>query len=98
MATKENIGKYAFAIVEFLEDQSAEVVPCNWVLIDDVTQKFKCQWPGSHNTLKYSQSKKNPTTSWSIHICIPRKFFGKLIFHKYNSFNLKEYACINIDK
>jgi len=87
MATTKNLEKYTFVIVEFLEDQSAEVVLCKWVLTDDVTQQFKCQWPGSHNALKYSQSKKNPTTSWSTHICIPRKFFGKSIFHKFNCFN-----------
>lgn len=63
MATKENIKKYTFVIVEFLEDQSAEVVLCNWILTDDITQQFMCQWPGSNNVLKYSQSKKNPTTS-----------------------------------
>lgn len=65
-----------FAIVEFVNEQSVEVVPCNWITVNNISEQFSCYWPGSKNVLKFALSQKNPLDSWDKHDCLPRKFFG----------------------
>lgn len=78
MAIAESVKLYKYCIVEFLEDEAAEVVPCSWIIIDNLAQQFNCKWPGSKVALKYIQSQKIPLLTWSTHACVPRKFFRKL--------------------
>lgn len=70
------IKKSKFCIVEFVNEQSIEVVPCSWIKIDNITNRFICCWPGSKNAFKFALSQKYPVDSWEEYDCVPRKFFG----------------------
>lgn len=73
---KIKINQSKFAIVEFLNEQSTEVVPCSWIKVDYISKRFTCCWPGSKNVSKFALSQKNPISLWEEHDCLPRKFFG----------------------
>jgi len=77
VAIVENLKLNKFVIVEFLEeDQSIEIVPSNWIIVDDILKQFICRWPGSTNASRYTASQKPPTNLWDKYECIPRKFSG----------------------
>ena len=51
----------SFLVVEFLEDQSVDVVPCNWLLDDD------CFWP-PYRAARLNTAKKRreePGETWT---------------------------------
>jgi len=78
LVTIENLKINNFVIVEFIDEKSVKVVPCSWINADQVEKQFKCHWPMHGNVSKLSASQKQPSSSWKIHLCIPRKFFRKL--------------------
>jgi len=62
VATIENLKLNKFVIIEFLEEeQCIEIVPSNWIIVDEILQKFTCRWPGSANASRYTASQKLPT-------------------------------------
>jgi len=66
-----------FVIIEFLEEeQCIEIVPSNWIIVDDKLQKCICRWPGSNNASRYTASQKPPKNLWDRYECIPQKFAG----------------------
>lgn len=77
VAIVENLKLNKFVIVEFLEeDQSIEIVPSNWIIVDDILKQFICRCSGSTNASRYTASQKPPTNLWDKYDCIPRKFSG----------------------
>lgn len=73
----EKLKQKKFVIVEFLNEESAEVVSTNWITVNDISKTFYCQWPGSMNASKFAISRKSPLTNWYTYVCLPRKFYSK---------------------
>ncbi|KAL5244047.1 hypothetical protein ACI65C_011457 [Semiaphis heraclei] len=46
----EKLKQKKFVIVEFLNEESAEVVSTNWITVNDTLKTFYCQWPGNSYT------------------------------------------------
>jgi len=54
----EKLRLYKFVIIEFLNENSTEVVPKSWIKIDNNHHQFFCQWPEKANITKYASSQK----------------------------------------
>lgn len=77
VAIVENLKLNKFVIIEFLEEEKCiEIVPSNWIIVDDVLKKIICRWPGTTNASRYTASQKQPTNLWVKYECIPQKFCG----------------------
>lgn len=76
----EKLRLYKFVIIEFLNENSTEVVPKSWIKIDNNHHQFFCQWPEKVNITKYASSQKKPLDTWKKFPCCPRKFFSKIFY------------------
>ncbi|KAL5244486.1 hypothetical protein ACI65C_011896 [Semiaphis heraclei] len=72
----EKLKQKKFVIVEFLNEESAEVVSTNWITVNDTLKTFYCQWPGSMHASKFAIARKNPSNNWHKYVCLPRKFYN----------------------
>lgn len=78
--TVKNLKLYKFSIIEFIDENSTEVVPVSWIQIDNKLKQFFCKWPGNPNSAKLAYSQKMPFETWKtyLRVCCPRKFYSKI--------------------